>query len=76
MKNKNIEIIQDDKNPIPTQILAASIIEIAKAAKLITQGRLSRNCLAALIKDKTSIPKNTTLMVLDALDSLEKDWLK
>lgn len=73
---KKLVIKQDPKNPIPAEILAASIIDIAKAAKLVTQGKLTRNCLAALIKDKTGISKNQILIVLEALDSLEKDWLK
>lgn len=76
MKKKKIEITQVPGKEVPAQVLADSIIQIAKAAKLVTMGPLTRNCLATLIKDKTSISKENINRVLDALNDLEKDWLK
>lgn len=75
MKPK-MTIKQDENNPVPQEVIAAAIIQIAGAMKKIRESRLSDEAIVALIKDKSGIMKNTIRVVLNNLEDMEKIWLK
>ena len=76
MKKNKIEVAQDQENMIETKVLAKSIVDIGAAMKILSQGRLKREAIITLVKDKTGLTKADIRLVLDSLESLEKDWLK
>lgn len=71
-----ITIKQDEKNPEPMELIAASIIEIASAVRKLHNGKLKQRVILLLIKDMTSIPLGTIEVVLNAIEKLEKTYLK
>lgn len=71
-----ITVKHDEKNPEPTEVIAASIIEIATAVRKLQNGKLKPRVVYLLIKDMTSIPLGTIEAVLNAAQSLEKTYLK
>lgn len=73
---KTIVNQKPDKEPIPAQVLADSIVEIGKAFRAINATRLRRSAIVALVHDKSKIAKRDIEIVLNNLDDLERDWLK
>lgn len=76
MKKNKIEVVQEQENMIETKILAKAIVDIGVAMKILSTGRLKREAVITLVKDKTGLTKADIRLVLDCLESLEKDWLK
>ena len=70
-----VEIVKDEKNPIPIKVFEKAIVEIAEGYKKILASGVKRETIAVLIKDKTGISKADVHRVLDSIDSLRKDWL-
>ena len=60
----------------PVEIMAKAILDISESMKTLANSRLSRRAVIALIHDGTGLPKNKITLVLDSLESLERDWLK
>lgn len=73
---KNLKIKQDDKKPIPQEVIAGAIIEIAAGMKRISQSRLSRKAIVALIHDTSKVKKSDIETVLNNLESMEITWLR
>lgn len=72
-----IKVIQKENEPeVPAEIIAQSIVEISKAMKVISQTRLSREAIIALIHDHSKVSKGVIKIVLNNLEHLENFWLK
>lgn len=71
-----ITIKQDEKNPIPTEVIAEAIVEISAAIKKLNNSKLKPRVVYLLIKDMTGVPLGTIETVLNAAQSLEKTFLK
>jgi hypothetical protein len=71
-----ISIAQDPNAPVPAEVIATSIEQIAAAMRQINSTRLTRKALVALIHDQSKLPKRDIELVLTNLEGLERDWLK
>jgi hypothetical protein len=71
-----VKIKQDEINPIPVEIIAQSILDIAESMKQIDNSRLKRSAIVALIHDRSGINKGTIEVVMNNLSALEQNYLK
>jgi hypothetical protein len=66
--------------PIATEIIATSIVEISAAMKKIRDGRLNDRAIILLIQEacggRNAIAKETVNTVLDAIENLEATYTK
>jgi len=67
----------DAENPVPTEILAESIVKISKAAERMFASGLNRRALVLLVWDlvPNHVGKREVEAVLDALPQLEKAFI-
>lgn len=73
---KPVVVKQDEQQPVPTEVLAESIVAIAAGMKKIRAGRLGERALVVLLKDSTGVAQYEIKKVLDGLESLEATYLK
>ena len=73
---KKAKIVQEEGQEIPAEIIAQSIVKIAKSMEAIGKTRLTRKALVALIYDQSKISKRTIELVLNNLEAMEQVWLK
>ena len=73
---KKAKIVQEEGQEIPAEIIAQSIVNIAKSMEAIGKTRLTRKALVALIYDQSKISKRTIELVLNNLEAMEQVWLK
>lgn len=77
MKNKQeVEIIKDKENPIPVEIMEKAVVDIANAMKKMTKSRLNRRAIVTLVARECCRSLADTERVIDALERLEKVYLK
>lgn len=75
MKKKLI-VVQKEDDPIPAEVIAQAIIDIGDSMKKLSETRLKRSAIVALIHDKSKINKTVIEIVLNNLEQLEDTWLK
>lgn len=75
-KEQPVVVKQNEENPEPIELIAASIIEISTAIKKLNVSRVKARAIYVLIKDMTGFPLGTIETVLNAAQSLEKTYLK
>lgn len=61
---------------VPAEIIATSIVEIAKGMKALEASRLKRDAIVTLLQHSTKLARRDIIKVLDHLGDLEKTWLK
>lgn len=61
---------------VPAEVIATSIVEIAKGMKALSESRLKRDAIVTLLQHSTKLPRRDIIKVLDHLEDLEKTWLK
>ena len=71
-----VKIVQKENDEVPVEIIASSIVEIAKGMERINKSRLTREAIVTLISDKSKVAKGTVNIVLNNLDALERNFLK
>lgn len=78
MARKQITVIQDKDNLVPTEVLAQEIQNISSGIRKLRQGRLNDRALLLLIQNSVpgSISIKTIRDVLDSIESLEQTYLK
>jgi len=86
MKKQTVTVKQDEKEPMPTEILAESIKSISDGIKRLRSGRMNDRCLVILIHDacdavgiryaKKKPSAKEIKAVLNAMESLESQFLK
>lgn len=72
-------VVLKQKNPdepIPAEIIADSIVEIAAGMRRVVDTRLTRKAIVALIHEHSKVPRSTIETVLINLEYLETTWLK
>lgn len=62
--------------PIPAEVIASSIVDIASAMKTLNATRLTRKAIIALIHEHSGVARKTIEIVLNNLEALEDTWLK
>jgi len=87
-KMKKAIIKQDEKEPVPVEVLATSIRAIAAGIKNLRQGPLGEKALLLLISDncqkkngrgyhvKHKVSPGTIKVVLDSIESLQSAYLR
>jgi hypothetical protein len=70
-----VKVVQNDIDPIPVEILAASIRSIAVSVRRIEASGLQRRALALLLADSSRCSMSVVLQVLRAMDTLERDFI-
>lgn len=70
------KIVQREKEEVPAEILAQSIVDIARGFNQLMQSRLTRYALVVLIHDKSKIAKRDIEIILNNLEQLEQTWFK
>jgi hypothetical protein len=76
MAKAKVKVVQDVEDPIPAEVIARSISEIAAGMKALNQTRLSRRAIVTLIHENSKVARSTVEIVLNNLESLEATWLK
>lgn len=76
MKSKKVIITQEEDKEIPAEIIANSIVEIAKGMRVLNKTRLTRRAIVALIHEHSKVPRTTIELVINNIESLEEIWLK
>lgn len=81
---RKVLVKQDEKNEIPTEVIASAIVVIAEGMKKIRAGRLNEKAIELLVQHAsttTGYPQRKPSLsevrsVLNGLESLEKTYLK
>jgi hypothetical protein len=73
-----VRVIQPDlpAEVVPAEIIATSIVEIARGMRAIEDSRLKRDAIVTLLQHSTKLARRDIIKVLDHLGDLEKTWLK
>lgn len=67
---------QDEQNPIDTEVLAQSIVDLSDGVKSLLSGPLKRDAIIVLLRDYTGLPKRDISTVLYGLEGLRKEYTK
>ncbi len=75
---KKVVVRNNDENPIPTEIIAESIIKISDAITKMKSTKLTERAILILIRDSISgnIGLGDIKTVLDAAQDLSKNYIK
>jgi hypothetical protein len=73
---EQVKVIKDEVKPEPDEVIAAHIIEIARAMQRLGNGRLKRDTIVLLVHDRTKIARRDINLVLDCLEMLERIYVK
>jgi hypothetical protein len=82
---KKVIVKQDEQKPVPVEVLAASIREIAQGVKKLREGPLNDKALVLLIQHNTrgcgsygsgKASTNDIRAVLESMETLEAAYLK
>jgi hypothetical protein len=78
MANKagRVKVVQDELDPVPVELLATSIWDIAEAAKRMEASGLKRDGLVILLAESAGEKRTSVRAVLFALERLADDYLK
>jgi hypothetical protein len=71
-----VVVKQPAEEEVPIEILASSIVSIAKAMKKISESRLKLETVVTLLHDHTKVSKREIRFILNSLDALEEIFLK
>lgn len=76
---RNIKVKKNELNPETPEVMAESIIKIAKAFELLLNGPLTLNAIIALLRDMTGmkgIGKTEVRLVLNNLKKLRSYYVR
>lgn len=71
-----VNVVQNPDKPVPAQVIADSIVEIAKSMKSLNDSRLKKRAIVVLLHDATGVARKDIISILDGLDQLQAEWLK
>lgn len=66
----------NQENPVPAEVIAQAIVDVARGMEKVNQSRLSREALVTLIAARSRVSRANIELVLNNLDALERIWLK
>lgn len=73
-KNTKLIVSQDPEAPVEKSVLAKAIVDISDAATKLSKSGLNRKAIVLLIAHSSHQYMNTVESVLDAMESLKKDY--
>lgn len=77
MKKEKIKVVKaEDKEVIPTEVIAQSIKEISEGVKKIRAGKLNEKALIILVHKASGVATDTVRRVINGMESLEREFLK
>lgn len=76
MKKPKITLKQNKDEPIATEIIAQSIVDIAEGMRMVFNGRLNRRGIRVLLKDASGVSMSEIDRVLDALEGLKASYVR
>lgn len=79
MANKNLKtvnIVTDEENPLPLELIAEQIERIGKAMDQIKKSRVTRRVIILLISNYANMSQAQVIKVLDAMEALPSYYLK
>lgn len=78
MKKKQIKanVIQDEEDQIPVDILAKSIVAISDGFKRVTRSGLNERALVCLIHEASGVGKPAIRDVLACIDQLKEKFIR
>jgi hypothetical protein len=68
--------VKQPETPIPTEVLAQSILEISQGMARLRAGKLNEKALLLLLSHSSGVAQRDVKLVLWALDSLANTYLK
>lgn len=74
-KNQTVNVVQNEEEVAP-EVLASSIVAMAKAMQVFEKSRLTRYAIVTLIHAHSKVAKRDIELVLNNLVELERIWLK
>lgn len=74
MKTKAVVVKQNEQAPIASEIIAKAIIDIADAAKRLSNSGLKRRAIVLLISHQSGVAMRNVELVLNNLEALRDDW--
>lgn len=72
----NPTVKRNPTEPEPVEIIADAILRISESMKVLRSSLLTRRAIVCLIHDQSRIGKRDIEIVMNNLESLERDWLK
>jgi hypothetical protein len=76
MAIKKVIVKQEAEKPVETEVLAAAIVEIGKAAKRLAASSLNRKAVIVLLAHQTGLGMGTIKTVLEGIADLESTYLR
>lgn len=73
---KKVTVSQNPEKEVPTEIMAEAIVEIAEAARRLRTSRLNDKAILLLLSKSSGQPQHVVKAVLDAAESLAKNYLR
>ena len=71
MDTKQVVVTQDEQEPIPAEIIAASIVKIADGFERIKKSGLTQRAILLLISSASKVPVTHVRSVLEGIDQLK-----
>lgn len=68
--------VGEGKEPVPTEIIAESIVEISQGMKRLRTGKLNDKAIGILLSHATGLGQGVCLTVLSALEDLEFQYVR
>lgn len=73
---KTYNVLTDEKDPQPIDLIAEQIIEISTAIKKLNSSRIETRVIHLLLRDITDLPLADIKKVLNACEVLESRYVK
>jgi hypothetical protein len=73
---KKLVVTKNEEAEVPFEVMQQAIVDIAESMRRLSETRVSRRLILALVKDNTGISKEVIGTVLDSLEHLERVYLK
>jgi hypothetical protein len=73
---QGIVVKQDQDEVVPAEVMAQAIVDIGRAMKALSGSRLNARAVRVLLHDATGLPMRSIKAVIDALNDLERIYLK
>ena len=73
---KSVKVKQDEEKPVPKEVLAQAIVDIAAAGKRLAGAKLNRKAIVLLLSYSSGVNRTDVNAVLDSIADLEREYLR
>jgi hypothetical protein len=73
--SRSVTVKQNDENPEPLEVIAASVIKVAEGIEKMAKSGLSKRAIVVLLNDVTGVPKGHIGLLIDAGPALRRYML-